>query len=68
MIFNGARPWEHYNPPPLIFALSSVQHTQSLQVFQNFQKDAGTPLALLLHAHMSRLQDRTGSTRPLQAL
>jgi hypothetical protein len=42
MVYNGARPWGHYNPPPLIFALSSVQLTLSLQAFQNLQKDAGT--------------------------
>jgi hypothetical protein len=68
MICNGARPWGHYNSPPLIFALSSVQLTLSLQVFQNFQKDVGTLPALLLHAPMSCPEDRTRSNGPLQAL
>jgi hypothetical protein len=42
MVYYGARPWGHYNFPPLIFALSLVQLTLSLQAFQNFQKDVGT--------------------------
>jgi hypothetical protein len=68
MICNGAQPWGHYNPPPLIFSLSSMQLTLSLQVFQNFQKDAGTLPALLLHSPMSHPQDHTKSIRPLEAL
>jgi hypothetical protein len=39
MVYNGARPWGHYNPPPLIFALSSVQlYTASASFSKIFKK------------------------------
>jgi hypothetical protein len=38
MVYNGARPWGHYNPPPLIFALSSVQLYTASASFSKFFK------------------------------
>jgi hypothetical protein len=39
MVYNGAHPWGHYNPPPLIFSLSSVQlYTTSASFSKNFKK------------------------------
>ena len=39
MVYNGAQPWGHYNPPPLIFALSSVQlYTTSARFSKIFKK------------------------------
>ena len=41
MFYNRARPWGHYNPPPLIFSLSSVQLYTASTSFSKFSKRCG---------------------------